>query len=865
MATIKQIKDTEGNIHDILSTIGYGTCSTAAATAAKVATISDTSWTLKVGSIIGIKFTNTNTAGSSTTPVTLNVNSTGAKNIWYNNAKYTSTSSNICGFANRVIYYMYDGTYWVWMNNGTLDGNIVPSIQIETSGSTAAKVGTCTNYSLLANSYAHANIRYSNTLKSALTLNVNSKGAKPIYINGTPSSSSNYTLPAGTYIIYYDGSNYHFRTDGVLPGKILNAINDANGDNISTTYTRNSDFDGFTSYAEKTYRPMLSVNYLELVNLRDNGKLIPGQQYRIIDYITTTIQENTESAGHQFDIIVTANSNNTLSEIASACLHEGDTYFSGNNANLSAWQIWYCLDNDTSRFKWATNKGYTYNSSNQLYEIDKDKWVTAVGKVCNDRIGNQIDAFYETEINEKFSHFGYSADLDGIQRLTLYGRMLDGDIDEGLSMIKYHYSGVYKVDGQEYDGWAELSANNNNGIVGYATDESGNPIYILTERIVKDKNSLINGDEEIIIGRGVIYRMIDEWGNDCPYDFKNIKFTKPIFSETDTPDSNFYYTFSYYKSYDSTINDFSVYDNVAHNNVYDNVIKPYYYFGGGDQILNRILFISDTYIGTIAKNTFGIQCRDNTFGNNCYNNTFGTNCISNKFGDGCQYNTFGTSCYNNTFGTNCYNNTFFSDCHDNTFGTNCNYNTFGTNCHDNTFGDGCQYNTFGTNCYSNIFGTVNSNNELVTNAGSCSRNKFGTNCYNNKLFNSCNNNSFDIDCHDNEFGTSCTYNKFDTLCALIKFGNGCSYNTLGNGCTNIKFGTSSTLRSYYRRIIIDNGNQYIYLNCTKSIGSSKYYQNVRIGLGVNNTSTYKTITYDGDINQTFETYYKPSESQTILI
>jgi hypothetical protein len=46
MATIKQIKDTEGNVHDILSTIGYGTCATAAATAAKVATISDTSWTL---------------------------------------------------------------------------------------------------------------------------------------------------------------------------------------------------------------------------------------------------------------------------------------------------------------------------------------------------------------------------------------------------------------------------------------------------------------------------------------------------------------------------------------------------------------------------------------------------------------------------------------------------------------------------------------------------------------------------------------------------------------------------------------------------------------------------------------------------
>ena len=170
---------------------------------------------------------------------------------------------------------------------------------------------------------------------------------------------------------------------------------------------------------------MLSVSYLELVILRDNGQLIPGQQYRITDYITTTIQENTESAGHQFDIIVTADSNNTLSEIARACLHEGDTYFSTNYCNLSAWQIWYCLDNDSSRFDWAMK--YSYDSDNNLYEFDN--WVTAVGKVCDD----QINTFYETEINEKFSHCGYSEDLDGIQRLTLYGINLDGDIDEGLN------------------------------------------------------------------------------------------------------------------------------------------------------------------------------------------------------------------------------------------------------------------------------------------------------------------------------------------------------------------------------------------------------------------------------------------------
>ena len=71
----------------------------------------------------------------------------------------------------------------------------------------------------------------------------------------------------------------------------------------------------------------VKITYSELKALRDNSKLIPGQQYRIIDYVTTTAQENTQSAGHQFDIIVTADDEKTLNENARAALHDGDEYF----------------------------------------------------------------------------------------------------------------------------------------------------------------------------------------------------------------------------------------------------------------------------------------------------------------------------------------------------------------------------------------------------------------------------------------------------------------------------------------------------------------------------------------------------------
>ena len=109
--------------------IAYGTCSTAAATANKVVTISgNTNWSLKVGSIIIVKFTVTNTASN----VKLNVNNTGAKSIWYNNAIYTASSNAVCGYANRYTTYMYDGTNWVWISNG-VDNN---SDTKNTTGST---------------------------------------------------------------------------------------------------------------------------------------------------------------------------------------------------------------------------------------------------------------------------------------------------------------------------------------------------------------------------------------------------------------------------------------------------------------------------------------------------------------------------------------------------------------------------------------------------------------------------------------------------------------------------------------------------------------------------------------------------------
>ncbi len=110
----------------------------------------------------------------------------------------------------------------------------------------------------------------------------------------------------------------------------------------------------------------VSTTWSALKTLRDAGELVAGLSYRITDYETTTTQADTQSAGHVFDIIVTADTADTLNENARACLHDGDTYF--QYAHLEAWKLKYCLDNDTNRFHWADDT----DGKGVIYELEDE-------------------------------------------------------------------------------------------------------------------------------------------------------------------------------------------------------------------------------------------------------------------------------------------------------------------------------------------------------------------------------------------------------------------------------------------------------------------------------------------------------------
>ena len=121
-ATSKAVKEAYDKANSAVSTVKqdgvtgatvnrFGTCSIAAATAAKTVSITTGTFALEAGAKVTVKFNNANTASSPT----LNVNGTGAKNIFHNGAQITSGVNK--GLLAGVCDFVYDGTQWHLVGN----------------------------------------------------------------------------------------------------------------------------------------------------------------------------------------------------------------------------------------------------------------------------------------------------------------------------------------------------------------------------------------------------------------------------------------------------------------------------------------------------------------------------------------------------------------------------------------------------------------------------------------------------------------------------------------------------------------------------------------------------------------------------
>lgn len=433
------------------------------------------------------------------------------------------------------------------------------------------------------------------------------------------------------------------------------------------------------------------TSYSDLKTLRDNGQLIPGHLYRITDYVTTTIQEGTRSAGHQFDIIVQAITENVISEDARAIQHkfeipkeaynvtsetdlihfgeeeyqgvvyqryttldmdiingyylidfnnindanpekgykstiycnyyvvDGD-YLNGldegevvafkqnvhelfyfSNSNLAAWKLKYCLDNDTDRFAWASNIYlHPYNNQPMI------------------RVGDDPEA--DTYIYVRYPE----ADSNG-KFAWVYGRDSDGKAI--TDYIKDYNPDDY--DEKPFDVTDLIYTDYENVYIGETLDMSGTPCTI----------SEISG-----IGKGVIYQMKDEHGNDCPYDFKNIMFSRRqadypnwfnrMFGQDFTSSEAYFYTFSWINQ-DFSIDDTSVVGKLDDEGILEYAInntikstKTRINVTKNELLrLNNIILVSswhfdDTvYYGT-KNNSFSYKSNDCTFGGIFNDNIF---------------------------------------------------------------------------------------------------------------------------------------------------------------------------------------------------------------------------------------------------
>lgn len=386
-----------------------------------------------------------------------------------------------------------------------------------------------------------------------------------------------FTPDTGKAKVIYDGykNNPHeLVLEENLEGEVSEIVNDTfvpnEGGNVVFTDNNETEHeliteDGFAGALDSALPSALAkaqvieTTWQGLKTLRDNSQLVAGSLYRITDYNCTTTQQDTQSAGHQFDIVLLALSEDKLAEEGWAMMNESNIYDvtfadgvtlkcyvwnigggginvsrvdnhkgqiglpisdfvfneinktattedweSGDmngtdipynyfqNSKLEAWKVWYCLDNDTDRFAWADSSVDEDTQESIYIRYGGGGGAPIFHATC---IRNSQ---YDTVVSD-INYYGF--DSNGYPN-KVYTRTATPSINDS----------VFTITG----GGSPPGA--------FGTVESYTPAHQGT--------GLPNG-------RGVIYRLIDEFNNDVAYDFKNIMFLAG---------TNYHYTFGYYDS-----------------------------------------------------------------------------------------------------------------------------------------------------------------------------------------------------------------------------------------------------------------------------------------------------------------------------
>lgn len=225
-------------------------------------------------------------------------------------------------------------------------------------------------------------------------------------------------------------------------------------------------------------------------------------------------------------------------------------------------------------------------------------------------------------------------------------------------------------------------------------------------------------------GKGVIYRMIDEYDNDLPYDFKSINFRRGMITASVYDPANTAHTSGYIgflrmlhimypdnvntlpcpwistndssviwetlttsgtpltsKNSDGKVRYFSTFNEADRHGRVSHVKMAPTYDVDGKQMLNNNIFLP--YDDDVIYNV--------TFEPYCYNNTM-RGCHNIKLGASCGNNVFGTV-YNVELGNNCHKNLIYDASHNIKIDDQGTFNLIHYNCWDINIGKECSYIT----------------------------------------------------------------------------------------------------------------------------------------------------------------------------
>lgn len=378
---------------------------------------------------------------------------------------------------------------------------------------------------------------------------------------------------------------------------------------------------------------MVEVKWQELKDKRDNGELVAGTLYRITDYNCTTTQENTQSAGHQFDIVLLALSEDKLAEEGWAMMHDNiyDVTFTDGSAKC---YYNHYQDNEGDWHDIFVNVdtllGFDNVSGDQedamepfIDETNKSIDVSSTGMPIE--VLAEPDLPYNYFQNSNLSAWKVWYCLDNDKSRFAWA---DDSVDEGI----YTISDVWAVRDKTKD---------ITGAFAWYSDEEEVTYFTSTPTPKVGDSAWVDGNSSFSIpaikgfGRGVIYRLIDEWNNDCPYDFKNItyqldpEFTLYTFSDFDLnePSPSTDYSLSgsvvnvkmgnYKDSERETIDDNIVFLNILPGNIYitNGVEDPYctdviFYDGARSNellgyISNLQINLTSSSLNTVTDSSFG--------------------------------------------------------------------------------------------------------------------------------------------------------------------------------------------------------------------------------------------------------------------